>query len=222
MTSPSILNNGPPELPWLIEASVWIKLSYLPILISLLIAEIIPWVTVPPKPNGFPIARTQSPTLALSESAKLTAGNFSSDLIFNTATSLIGSVPTISASYSLPLVNLTIIPSAFWMTWLLVITVPSSLMTKPDPNAVDLLFWGPWFCSNSLKKSSKGEPGGNWKGKGWDLVSTIVVAEIFTTDGIDFSASFENPFDTSLENAAVFKFWKNKMIKKYLKIVFMI
>ena len=27
ITSPSKLNNGPPELPWLIEASVWIKSS---------------------------------------------------------------------------------------------------------------------------------------------------------------------------------------------------
>ena len=27
MTSPSMLNSGPPELPRLIEASVWMKLS---------------------------------------------------------------------------------------------------------------------------------------------------------------------------------------------------
>ena len=33
-------------------------------------AEIIPEVTVPPKPKGLPIAITQSPTLALSELPK--------------------------------------------------------------------------------------------------------------------------------------------------------
>ena len=35
---------------------------------SLFLDEIIPVVTVPPKPKGFPIAITQSPIRALSES----------------------------------------------------------------------------------------------------------------------------------------------------------
>ena len=43
----------------------------------LFLAEIIPEVTVPPKPKGFPIAITQSPILALSEFPKLTGINFS-------------------------------------------------------------------------------------------------------------------------------------------------
>ena len=76
-------------------------------LISLLIAEIIPAVTVPPNPNGFPMASTQSPTLALLESPSGTGLNFSLELIFNTAMSLTGSVPTNFASYSLSSVNLT-------------------------------------------------------------------------------------------------------------------
>ena len=42
------------------------KSSYLDSPIDLFLAEIIPAVTVPPKPNGFPIAITQSPILALS------------------------------------------------------------------------------------------------------------------------------------------------------------
>jgi len=50
--------------------------------------EIIPEVTVPPKPYGFPIAMTQSPTRALSESPKLTVSNFSSDSICKTAKSI--------------------------------------------------------------------------------------------------------------------------------------
>ena len=63
MTSPLKLNKGPPELPRLIGASVWIKSTYGPPPISLLIEEIIPEVTVPPKPKVLPIANTISPTL---------------------------------------------------------------------------------------------------------------------------------------------------------------
>ena len=43
---------------------------------DLFLAEIIPEVTVPPRPKGFPIAITQSPILALSESPNLTGINF--------------------------------------------------------------------------------------------------------------------------------------------------
>ena len=56
--------------------------------ISLFLAEIIPEVTVPPKPNGLPIAITQSPTLALSESPNATGINFLSDSISKTARSI--------------------------------------------------------------------------------------------------------------------------------------
>ena len=40
--------------------------------------------------------------------------------------------------------------------------------------------------------SSNGEPGGNSNGKGFDLVVTVVVVEIFTTDGINLSAKSAN------------------------------
>tara|TARA_B100000941_G_scaffold126827_1_gene89682 strand:- start:133 stop:291 length:159 start_codon:yes stop_codon:yes gene_type:complete len=36
--------------------------------------------------------------------------------------------------------------------------------------------------------SSKGEPGGNSNGNGLDLEVIVVVVDIFTTDGINFSA----------------------------------
>ena len=36
--------------------------------------------------------------------------------------------------------------------------------------------------------SSKGEPGGNWKGNGFDVVLIVCVLEILTTEGISFSA----------------------------------
>ena len=52
------------------------NLHILIIPISLFLADIIPDVTVPPKPKGFPIAITQSPILALSESPNLTGIKF--------------------------------------------------------------------------------------------------------------------------------------------------
>ena len=62
------------------------------------------------------MAITQSPILALSESANLTGLNFSLDFIFKTATSDNGSAPIISALYSLSLLNLTTISSAPFIT----------------------------------------------------------------------------------------------------------
>ena len=63
----------------------------------LFLAEIIPAVTVPPSPKGFPIAITQSPILALSELPKFTGINLSSETISKTAKSDNGSAPIIFA-----------------------------------------------------------------------------------------------------------------------------
>ena len=52
---------------------------------SLFLDDMIPEVTVPPNPKGFPIAITQSPTRALSESPKSTGIKFSSESICKTA-----------------------------------------------------------------------------------------------------------------------------------------
>jgi len=41
---------------------------------------------------------------------------------------------------------------------------------------------------NSLNISSKGDPGGNWKGNCLDVVFTVCVLDILTTDGIKLSA----------------------------------
>src|ERR1700747_3248806 len=75
ITSPARLNMGPPELPRLIDASVCKKSSYGPEWISRAVAEMIPEVTVPPRPKGLPIASTQSPTRALEESPQSAAGS---------------------------------------------------------------------------------------------------------------------------------------------------
>ena len=74
ITWPSMLNSGPPELPRLIAASVWMKSSYGPWRMSRPRAETMPAVTVPPRPNGLPIASTQSPTRSLSRIAELHRG----------------------------------------------------------------------------------------------------------------------------------------------------
>ncbi len=64
-------------------------------------AEMIPWVTVWPTPNGLPIASTTSPTCNSSELAKSSVGNFSCEsLSRSTARSLRGSFSTIWASNS--------------------------------------------------------------------------------------------------------------------------
>ena len=69
ITSPSRLMSAPPELPGLMEASVWMKSSYdsmpRPFLPK---ALTMPRVTLCSRPNGLPIARTKSPTLSFSES----------------------------------------------------------------------------------------------------------------------------------------------------------
>ena len=46
--------------------------------------------------------------------------------------------------------------------------------------------------------SSKGEPGGNSNGNGFDIVFIVVVVEIFTTDGINFSARSAKDSGTAL------------------------
>ena len=65
MTWPRLLISGPPELPWLMGASVWMTWSMvkrLGAVIRRCRALTIPAVTVRSSPNGFPIATTGSPT----------------------------------------------------------------------------------------------------------------------------------------------------------------
>ena len=67
ITAPAALISGPPELPGLIAASVWITWSIekpLSPLIWRWSAETTPVVSVRSSPNGLPIATTGSPTCA--------------------------------------------------------------------------------------------------------------------------------------------------------------
>ena len=115
-TLPSMSNSGPPELPRLMAASVWMKSSYGPDAMSRLRAETMPAVTVPPSPNGLPIAITQSPTRTASESPNETAGSGASAFTRNTARSVFSSLPTSSAVKLRPSGKLTVISSAPSMT----------------------------------------------------------------------------------------------------------
>ena len=70
-TCPSVSRSGPPELPWLIAASVWIESGIVKCVrpsIDRCSALTIPLVTVSERPNGEPIATTPSPTSSLLES----------------------------------------------------------------------------------------------------------------------------------------------------------
>ena len=66
----------------------------------LFLADIMPDVTVPPKPKGFPIAYPITNS-CLIESPNLTGVNLSLDSISKTARSESGSAPIIFALYSL-------------------------------------------------------------------------------------------------------------------------
>jgi hypothetical protein len=97
--------SGPPELPWLIAASVWIAWSIPSVFGASIVrcsALTTPVVSVRTKPNGLPIAYTGSPTVTRSElpsgsgvSARECASTFS------TAVSVDGSWPTtVAVSWS--------------------------------------------------------------------------------------------------------------------------
>ncbi len=118
MTSPSILHSGPPLFPRLIAASVWIRFWKVrpcmanPCSPSRPRALTWPKETEPSNPRGLPMAMANSPTLTLSESPSVRGARGSFAWILITARSVSGSVPTTSASYSLPLCSRTTIFSA--------------------------------------------------------------------------------------------------------------
>src|SRR4051812_139328 len=120
-TSPDMLRSGPPELPWLIAASVWMTpgiVNLLTELISRFRALTIPAVTVSSRPNGLPIATTPSPTSSADESPRASGCSLpegASTLI--TARSDEGSAPTSFAVYLLPSLKVTEIELAPSTTW---------------------------------------------------------------------------------------------------------
>ena len=105
MTRPAESSSGPPELPGLTAASVWITSEIekpLGAWIWRCLAETMPLVTVRSRPKGLPIATTGSPTSVLSESPSSSAVRSFDSSTSRRATSEEGSAPTSSASRCSP------------------------------------------------------------------------------------------------------------------------
>ena len=119
--------------------------------------------------------------------------------------------PITLALYSLS-PTLTKMSSAPDITWLLVTTVPFSLIIKPDPKDEAFLSVG---LSKSLNISPNGEPGGNWKGNWLVVVLTVWVVEMLTTDGINLSAK------SAKDSGTGFAFKNEKFKTKSITINFL-
>ena len=100
-------------------------------------ADTMPAETEPPRPNGLPIAITQSPGRIASESPNVTAFSGLSGFTRSTARSTFVSLPTISAFSRVPSEKMTWMSLASPMTWLLVTTRPEESITKPEPREFD-------------------------------------------------------------------------------------
>ena len=119
ITSPREFSSGPPELPGLIAASVWM----IPLIIRPFLALndrsrllTIPEVRVRSSPNGLPRARIFWPTMTFEESPNFTGTSFSAGTwILKTATSLARSAPMTRASWAEPSKSLTRTESASWI-----------------------------------------------------------------------------------------------------------
>ena len=120
ITSPLTLISGPPELPKLIAASVWMKFSKERVVRSGVspdrsLAETTPTVTVLSKFRGSPTAMTHSPTRSLSESPSGSRVSVRWASTLSRARSVEGSFPTTFA-VNRSLLMRTSTLSAFSMT----------------------------------------------------------------------------------------------------------
>ena len=136
-SSPFSLNIPPPELPGLMAALVWRRFIVSPLMVtSRLRALMMPSVTVPPSwPRGLPMTMVYSPTVSASESPRMT-GVRPVASTFSTATSVLESVPSRVASYSVPSTVVTVMRVAPSTTWSLVTMVPSAERMTPLPAPV--------------------------------------------------------------------------------------
>ncbi len=134
--SPFMSTSGPPELPGLIAASVWMNEEKLLTPVSERErAETMPLVTVWPTPNGSPIASTRSPTCTSAASSIAITGSFSAPgSIFSTARSARGSSSNTLAGHSRRSAVTTVISWAPSITWWLVTITPSARTMEPEPS----------------------------------------------------------------------------------------
>src|SRR5579864_5286326 len=120
------------------------------------VAEMMPDVTVPPSPNGLPIANTQSPTRTLFESPQAAAGSGFLVSILSSARSVTGSRPTTWAFSAVLSDSVTVICCAFAMTWLFVTMSPEGSTMNPDPSEATGVpeAPGPPFSPTKSRKTS--------------------------------------------------------------------
>ena len=135
---PERSTSGPPELPGLIAASVWSRPVSFPFSPSIVrwSPEMIPEVTVAPRPRGKPTAKTASPSRSDEERAR-GSGTRSVARTRMTARSFPGAVPiTVPAigrlcTSSLKTTVTRVVPST---TWLFVRMIPRRSSTIPEPS----------------------------------------------------------------------------------------
>ena len=135
-TWPHRSTSGPPELPGLIGASVWIKgCSARPGRMRLRPLTI-PRVIVCSRPIGLPIAATSSPTRSVDESPSDAVGGGLVVSIRISARSSIESSPITRAGTFVPESSVTERDAAPSTTWAFVRTWPSCSITTPEPTIV--------------------------------------------------------------------------------------
>ena len=111
-TCPRLLISGPPLLPKLMAASVWMNASRLGSNSFRPRKLTTPTVTECTYPSGLPMAQTHSPTRSVSESPSGATGTEPVTGIRSNATSMAGSMPTSSALNTRPSPRVTVIRSA--------------------------------------------------------------------------------------------------------------
>ncbi len=161
-------------------------------------------MTVPPRPNGSPIASTQSPTRALFESPQPMTGSGCLAFTLSSAKSVTASRPTTSAGRLVSSGSVTVMLSASAMTWLLVTTSPVGSMMKPEPSdgergdgkaGAPLPPPSPQLPSRSPKKSWKNSSKGVPRPASalGPCGAALCDVAMLTTAGVSFSASSEKP-----------------------------
>ena len=131
-TSPAALNTGPPELPRLSAASIWMnELDWLSGVLRSS-ALTMPAVTVLASPNGLPIRNTGSPGRNLSLSPNVTAGSGRSASTFSKAISLCPAAASRVARNRVVSFKMTITSAASAIACRLVTMTPDGSMMKPE------------------------------------------------------------------------------------------
>ena len=152
ITSPNSLSSGPPLLPGLMAASVWMKLTFLLGMPTSAAErerlETMPSVTVESSPTALPMAITQSPTCRSSDRPSGAVGRTLPDgLILMTARSRKSSEPFTVPSNVRPSVSVIVTLLALFTTCAFVMITPSSERITPLP------------CPDSLRWPSGSRPG---------------------------------------------------------------